>query len=130
MRSITAISLHFSQSHWAESYLHTMRANANITLIPVILDNVLLIALPLNYVISPSQADNLSSRNADMLMVTTTTWCNGSFGTHYFLSTKIKCLPHTMKYTFIMLVAKKTGIVCSAGKQLVTCNEIENVITK
>lgn len=97
----------------AESYLHSMRAHSDMTLIPVAHDNVLLIALPLNCVISPCQADNLSSYDVDMLMVTTIIQYNGSFGSHRFLSAEIKWLPHAVEFIFVRLVAKKTGILCA-----------------
>lgn len=67
------------------------------TEIPVAHYNVLLIALPLNCVISLCQADNLSSHDADRLVVTTIIQYNGSFGSHHFPSTEIKWLCHAVK---------------------------------
>ena len=80
---------------FAESYLHIMHAYSNMTWIPVTLCNVILIALPLDCVISPCQADN---HDVDMLIVTTIMKYNGSFGSHHFPSTEIKWLPHAVKF--------------------------------
>lgn len=88
----------------AKSYLHTVHAHSNISEIPVAHHNVHLIALPLNCVITPCQADNLSSHDVDVLMVTTTIQCNGSFGSHHFPSTEIKWLPYAVKIIFVRLV--------------------------
>lgn len=63
-------------------------------------DNVFLIALPLNCVISPCQADNLRSHDADMLVVTTAMQYNGSFASHQILSIEIKLLPHGVVWFF------------------------------
>lgn len=98
----------------AESYLHNMHAHSNLTRIPVAHDNVLLIALPLNCVISPCQADHLSRHDADMLTVTTTIQYNGSFDSSDFPYTKIKWLPHAVKFIFVRLVVKKTSILCGS----------------
>lgn len=73
----------------AESYLHTIHAQWNMTKIPVAHYNALLIALPLNCVISPCQTDNLSSHDVNMLMVTALQY-NGSFGSYHSPSTEIK----------------------------------------
>ena len=94
---IFVIPLHISYKiiiHTADLYLHTMHAHSNMAWIPVAHDNFLLIALPLIYVISPCQEDNLSSHDVDMLVVTTIIQCNGSFGSHHSPSTEIKWLPH------------------------------------
>lgn len=87
-------------------------AQSNLTQIPVAHDNALLIALSLKCFISPCQADNLSSHDVDMLMVTTTIQYNGSFGSHHFPSTEIKCFSRAVKFIFLRLVEKKTGILC------------------
>lgn len=59
-----------------------MHAHSHMTWAPVT-DNVFLIALPLNCVISPCRADNLRSRGADMLVVATATQHDGSFASHH-----------------------------------------------
>lgn len=93
---IAAIFLHISYSsvisvNALQKHICIQCTLTQILQIPVAHDNVLLIALPLNYVISPCQADNLSSHNVDMLMVTTTIQYNGSFDSHYSTSIMIKC---------------------------------------
>lgn len=99
---------------FAESYLHTIHAYSNIAYIPVAYYNVILIALPLDCVISPCQADNISSHDVDMLMVTTIIQYNGSFGSHHFPSTEIKWLPHAMKFTGYYSSKENWHAVCHA----------------
>lgn len=84
-----------------ESYLHTVHVLSNIMEIPVAHYNVLLIALPLNCVISPCQVDNISGHDVDMLSVTTIIQYNGSFGSHHSPSTEIKWATHAVKFIFV-----------------------------
>lgn len=96
-----------------ESYLHTINAHWNMIEIPVAHYNVLLIALPLNCVISPCQAENLSSHDVNMLMLTGIIQYNGLFGCYHFISTEMEWLCHTVKCILVSLPVKKTGILCA-----------------
>ena len=100
---ILVIPLHISYQktiHTADLCLHSMHAHSNMAWIPVAHDNFLLIALPFICVIIPSQEDNLSSHDVDMLVVTAIIQCNGSFGSHHSPSTEIKWLPH-VEFKFV-----------------------------
>lgn len=81
-----------------------MHAHSHMTWAPVA-DNVFLIALPLNCVISPCHADNLRSRGADTLVVATATRHDGSFASHrihilFFFSLRLSCFPLCRSHVF------------------------------